>query len=198
MYAAFGGVAWATKDMDAWYPTGYPLFLYLTSYLHYCRYIHLFYVRDASQHAAFKRDVLLYKTVSLGQLFYLYLSATQWMRDPDWVGIAMVVAGYFTSIMATKALGVDRTYFGIELGLCKFEYTAQWPYGPALGGLLPGIPHPMITAQQFALLGLYKADAFRAAWPYLVPGHLVLYTAHMLQEIFDINVNGRKEKPKKV
>eukprot|EP00467_Chlorarachnion_reptans_P026168 CAMPEP_0114493386 /NCGR_PEP_ID=MMETSP0109-20121206/4080_1 /TAXON_ID=29199 /ORGANISM="Chlorarachnion reptans, Strain CCCM449" /LENGTH=100 /DNA_ID=CAMNT_0001670331 /DNA_START=297 /DNA_END=596 /DNA_ORIENTATION=+ len=99
----------------------------------------------------------------------------------------MAAIGYTTSAMATAALGMERTYFGIELGLCKFEYTSAWPYGPGLGGLLPGIPHPMIVGQVFAMLALYSVDAFRTDYPFLIPGHIVLYLLHMFQEIFDFH-----------
>jgi hypothetical protein len=32
------------------------------------------------------------------------------------VSVAMIVFGYFVSIRATQALGINGTYFGIELG----------------------------------------------------------------------------------
>lgn len=32
----------------------------------------------------------------------------------------MIATGYFISICATNALGIDRTYFGAELGMSFF------------------------------------------------------------------------------
>ena len=34
------------------------------------------------------------------------------------------------SISATFALGVDRTYFGEELGYCPPKRVTRFPYGP--------------------------------------------------------------------
>jgi hypothetical protein len=45
-----------------------------------------------------------------------------------------------------------------------------------------------------ALLGFHKLDAFRAAWPYLVPAHVCLYSIHMIQEHFDIHAGKTKAK----
>eukprot|EP00470_Lotharella_oceanica_P001625 CAMPEP_0170167690 /NCGR_PEP_ID=MMETSP0040_2-20121228/1026_1 /TAXON_ID=641309 /ORGANISM="Lotharella oceanica, Strain CCMP622" /LENGTH=108 /DNA_ID=CAMNT_0010405793 /DNA_START=182 /DNA_END=508 /DNA_ORIENTATION=- len=101
-------------------------------------------------HNTFKRDVLIFKTIALVQLAYVFLQSVKWLAKPDFslfVAILMAAMGYVTSALATVALGVDRTYFGIELGLCKFEYTSAWPYGAVFGGYLPGIPHPMIVGQ---------------------------------------------------
>lgn len=44
----------------------------------------------------------------------------------------------------------------------------------------------MITSQIWALLGIYKANHFRAVSPLVVPMHIILYSIHMLQEEFDI------------
>ena len=82
------------------------------------------------------------------------------------------------SSMATKALGIDRTYFAAELGLVEPKWITQFPYGY--------IPHPMIVSQIFALLGFMKASHFRTEWPYLIPVHVTFYVIHMLQEHFDI------------
>ena len=81
----------------------------------------------------------------------------------------------------TALLGVDGTYFGIELGFVQASkhYVQRFPYGV--------IPHPMILSQCVALLGLFRHAAFRAAWPYLVPAHICFYMTHMVQEHFDIH-----------
>jgi isoprenylcysteine carboxyl methyltransferase (ICMT) family protein YpbQ len=165
----------------------YKVFLLGTSFIHYCRYITTYYHRENVAYGVFKRDVLIYKALALGQLFVLYLSAvTKGYSDMsaigsiamlDWV---MVLGGYALSLYTTAQLGVDGTYFGIELGFVQADkhYVQKFPYGV--------IPHPMILSQCVALLGLYRNVAFRTAWPYLVPAHVCFYLTHMVQEHFDI------------
>ena len=157
----------------------YEVFLVLTSYVHYFRYISTYYVRKDIDFGSFKRDVLLFKTLALAQLFNMYFVAPlrNGTFELDLVSLAMILAGYGVSMMATKALGIDRTYFGVELGLMKPKWITEFPYGV--------IPHPMITSQVFALLGFFKAAHFRATNPWVVPVHVTLYLTHMLQEEFD-------------
>merc|ERR1719231_1832413 len=161
-----------------WYATGsYEVFFALTSFVHYFRYISTFYIRDGIDFGSFKRDVLVFKTVALTQILYHYIfPSTSFVLD--FVSIGMVICGYIISIMATNAIGIDRTYFAAELGLVEPKWIEQFPYGY--------IPHPMIVSQIFALLGFYKAVHFRTEWPYVVPIHIILYLTHMSQEIFDI------------
>lgn len=161
-----------------WYSTGvYEVFFALTSFVHYFRYITTFYVRKGIDFGSFKRDVLVFKSLALAQMFYHYFWPTaQFVFDP--VSILMVITGYSVSVMATNAIGIDRTYFAAELGLCEPKWITAFPYDT--------IPHPMIVSQVFALLGLYKAAHFRTDWPYVVPIHIALYLTHMAQEHFDI------------
>lgn len=162
-----------------WRATGvYEVFFALTSFVHYFRYISTFYIRKGIDFGSFKRDVLLFKSVALAQLFYHYFYPANEVFALDWISVAMIVSGYAVSMMATNALGVDRTYFASELGLLPPKWVTQFPYGY--------IPHPMIVSQVWALLGLYKAAHFRAEWPFVVPIHVALYVTHMLQEEFGI------------
>ena len=87
----------------------------------YQRYISTYYVRRGIDFGSFKRDVLLFKTLALVQLFYHYLcpSVEQFVLDP--ISILMIIAGYTVSLMATNAIGIDRTYFGAELGMVMFD-----------------------------------------------------------------------------
>jgi Phospholipid methyltransferase len=116
--------------------------------------------------------VLLFKTLALTQLFLLYLFPTTDKFEFDVVSAIMIFTGYTVSIMATHALGLDRTYFGVELGICEYKCVNQFPYG--------FLPHPMILSQIWALLGFFKASNFRSMYPYLVPVHVCLYLAHMV------------------
>jgi hypothetical protein len=89
--------------------------------VNYQRYISTYYVRRGIDFGSFKRDVLLFKTLALVQLFYHYLypSVEQFVLDP--ISILMIIAGYTVSLMATNAIGIDRTYFGAELGMVMFD-----------------------------------------------------------------------------
>lgn len=167
-----------------WWITGvYEVFFALTSYVHYFRYITTFYVRRDIDFGSFKRDVLLFKSLALLQLFLHYFFPVSISNGTkpfvfDVISVVLIVSGYFVSVCATNALGIDRTYFGAELGLMESKWITQFPYGY--------IPHPMILSQVVALLGFHKADHFRANWPYVVPIHVFLYFVHMMQEHFDI------------
>jgi hypothetical protein len=99
--------------------------------------------------------------------------------------ILLYHTGYILSLLATQALGIDRTYFAAELGLVEPKWITQFPYGY--------IPHPMIVSQIWALLGLYKAAHFRAEAPYVIPLHVTLYLVHMMQEHFEIYQRYPKE-----
>ncbi len=170
-----------------WHITGrYYLFLSLTSFVHYIRYISTYYTRIDIDFGSFKRDVLLFKTLAVTQLFLHYLfpdvmsGNSSLSFDFDLISVSMIAAGYIVSMMATAALGVDRTYFGAELGLMQPKFVTSFPYGY--------IPHPMITSQLFALAGFLKASHFRAATPWwIIPVHMALYLTHMTQEIFDVH-----------
>jgi len=74
---------------------------------------------------------------------------------------------------------MDRTYFGVELGLYEPKWVSSFPYNV--------IPHPMIVGSILGLLGIHKMAGMQAAMPYLVPGHVAMYMAHLSQEmIFDV------------
>jgi len=172
-----------------WYITGlYEIFFVMTSFVHYIRYITTFYLRRGIDFGSFKRDVLLFKSLALFQLFFMYFCPTAFKGynpnttvlpfEWDVVSIAMIIGGYTISALATKAIGIDRTYFGSELGLVPPKWIDQFPYGY--------IPHPMIVGQIIALLGVYKAQHLRTLSPYVIPMHIFLYVVHMLQEEFNI------------
>jgi len=165
------------------------IFIAAMSWVHYLKYIHQYYFRaakgSAERYKAWKRDVLLYKSISLSILFIIYFQPYVaayrggLAPDLDLVSVAMVISGYCVSMAATNALGVDGTYFGIELGFVKADYgfVETFPYNT--------IPHPMILSQVLALLGLFKPAHVHSQWPWLIPVHILLYFVHMTQEIFD-------------
>lgn len=172
-----------------WYVTGcYDWFLLSTSYTHYIRYIGTYFWRNDIDYGSFKRDVLVFKVLALAQIFIHYavslLSQEDIRGKIDFVSIFMIIIGYGISVQATNVLGLDRTYFGAELGKCPAKWINQFPYGY--------IPHPMIVSQIFALLGVMKANHFRHDYPYLIHWHVLLYIVHMLQEHFDLHYDSVK------
>ena len=153
----------------------YSVFLLLTSYLHYLMYISTYYHREKVSFGQFKRNAVVYKTISVVQILGLYAYNMYQSGTVDALSMGMIAAGWGLSFAATQALGIDRTYFGWELGHLKGEFVQKWPYGPN------GIPHPMIVVCITWLMGIHKLDAFRAAWPWVVPCHVALYMCHLLQ-----------------
>jgi hypothetical protein len=81
------------------------------------------------------------------------------------------------------ALGIDKTYFGVELGYVNPNayFVSTFPYNI--------IPHPMIVGQLIGLCGIHYL--LMRDYQYLILGHILLYTTHMLQEIYDIHRKNR-------
>ncbi len=155
----------------------YTAFLIATQYIHYCRYISTYYVRKGVDYGKFKRDVLFFKSVAVMNLAWMCYSSVEWSA----VGAAMVCMGYAISVSATAALGVDGTYFGIELGFVKadYQFVKSFPYNV--------LPHPMILSQVFALWGMHLFSGVGEARGWLIPVHTAFYLTHMTQEIFDFH-----------
>ena len=58
-----------------------------------CRYISTFYIRRGIDFGSFKRDVLLFKSIALSQLFYCYVMPTKSPFQVDPVSIGMIISG---------------------------------------------------------------------------------------------------------
>lgn len=58
-----------------------------------CRYISTFYIRRGIDFGSFKRDVLLFKTIALSQLFYCYFMPTKSAFQVDYISMGMVLSG---------------------------------------------------------------------------------------------------------
>eukprot|EP00191_Tetraselmis_sp_GSL018_P008711 CAMPEP_0177600912 /NCGR_PEP_ID=MMETSP0419_2-20121207/13934_1 /TAXON_ID=582737 /ORGANISM="Tetraselmis sp., Strain GSL018" /LENGTH=588 /DNA_ID=CAMNT_0019094053 /DNA_START=70 /DNA_END=1833 /DNA_ORIENTATION=- len=155
---------------------GRNVFLVGTSFVHYCMYMSHFYRRYGLAHGTFVRNAVFFKCLAVGQLALMYLRSF----EPDPVSAALLVAGYGLSASAAAAIGIDRTYFGSEMGIYKPKWISAFPYSL-------GIPHPMIVGSVVGLLGFHKLAGVRAAYPWLVPAHVAFYAAHCLQEHFGIH-----------
>ena len=170
MYAGLNNVALAAALFAVGKFTHPKFFMCATSFTHYCMYIATYHHRDRINFGVFKRNVVFFKTIALTHLCWNYLANFEF--DP--VSVAMLVVGYGLSTAATVALGMDQTYFGVELGVMEPRFVSGFPYNC--------VPHPMIVGSMIGLLGFHKMEAFRTALPYLVPAHCVMYFTHMVQE----------------
>ena len=162
------------------------VFLVGTSFVHYPRYMTTYFHRTDVQFGNFKGDVLFFKVIALAHVavrYVLALSSTGFSSIGDAAivaaSLAMIFAGGAVSSLATKALGVDGTYFGPELGMCEMKWVTDFPYNV--------IPHPMIVGQLVAFAGVHLLPEFRASWPWLMPVHCALYLMVMVQEQFDVH-----------
>jgi len=165
----------------------YAVFFYATSFAHYFVYMATYHQRQRIAYGAFKRDALLYKTLALVQAAVQYVYRFDYAQ-PDVVSLAMLVCGFGLATLAAHRLGVDRTYFGWELGEISGECVMRFPYGT--------VPHPMIFGGCIGWLGFFKMAGFRAAWPVYAPLHVAFYAAHAVQEHMAIHVNGKLQSAK--
>ena len=73
-------------------------FLYLTSFLHYLKYIYTYHYRSDITHFLFIRDCILYKTISYLQLIILYLN------NFSWLPLIPLICGNILSLLASSRL----------------------------------------------------------------------------------------------
>merc|ERR1719189_2593934 len=122
-------------------------------------------------HGIFKRDVQLYKTLALCHLAHRIYPLVSLPRDvPCLLGAAM---GFGITILATHRLGIDRTYFGSELGFVKPRWVNKFPYGY--------IYHPMIVGQLVAFCILLFWYNYYTCYDGIIMDHgtSMLLIAHM-------------------
>lgn len=163
--AVAGAIAAAAGSLE--------LFILLTGFVHYILYITVFAQRRNISYGTWVRDALFFKVVSTVPLFAVYAATL----SPDPVSIGLVVAGFGLSAWSTHVLGIQRTYFGVELGRVSPVRIDRFPYGY--------LPHPMILGSVLGLLGLHASAGFREALPWVVPLHVLLYAVHTIQEELD-------------
>jgi len=175
MYAGLNNVALAAFYYVAGLYIHPRFFMVMTSFTHYCMYIATYHHRDRINFGVFKRNVVFFKTIALTHLGVNYLLALKQNNfEIDHISLAMLIVGYGLSTAATVALGIDQTYFGVELGAMKPNFVGGFPYNC--------VPHPMIVGSMIGLMGFHKLATFRAELPYLVPVHCLMYMTHMIQE----------------
>lgn len=163
----------------------YTVFFVGTSFMHYLVYMGTYHQRVNIAYCAWKRDALLYKTLALMQAGLQFVFCFDYSA-PDFVSIGLCAFGFGLAFLATLALGVDRTYFGWELGEINGDCVRRFPYG--------FFPHPMILGGIVSWLGFHKLDGFRSAWPYYVPLHVAFYVCHATQEHCTVHTTGLLQK----
>ncbi len=151
------------------------------SFVHYLLYIFVFEFRDWISFGQFKRDAMFFKGVSYAMIAAIYLSVPE--LNP--LSIGLVVVGYGLAAAATAALGVDRTWFGVELGQLEPKRITTFPYNV--------VQHPMIVGAGIGLLGIALHEPFLTSYPWLVPLHVLFYTIHLVQEATDPLAPGKVE-----
>ena len=104
---------------------------------------------------------------------------------PSVGGWSLLVAGIVLNALAVRALGVTRTYYGVELGAVPHARVTSFPYS--------WFSHPMQTGivLQFVAIGLL-CPALSREFPLLVPGHVALTVLTAVVEHFDLHVAPRR------
>jgi hypothetical protein len=113
----------------------YALFFHMTSFVHYFIYLGTYHQRAGIAFGAFKRAALLYKSLALSQSAVQFALLVDY-EAPPLLPLLLICCGFGLATLSAAVLGVDRTYFGWELGQLRGEYVERFPYGV--------IPHPMI------------------------------------------------------
>ncbi len=141
---------------------------YLVSFWHYYLYALAFYFGLVSM-TVFKRDAVAMKSVALVAIALAYFS-----QPVDFASLCVVGAGFLLNVVAAKALGADRTYYGHEVAGLPHLRITRFPYG--------WIAHPMITGNIIAFGGTLLNDDFRSRWWPLALMHVVMNVALLLME----------------
>ena len=143
--------------------------VYLVSYLHYGLYWRTF-AWGTESFEVFKRDAILLKTLSILALAWAYLQAPL-----DAISLLVIGLGILLSVRAAVVMGIDRTYYGREVGGLAPLHVTAFPY--AL------IAHPMIVGNVLAFGGTLINPVFRAEWWPLATLHVVLNLALLAMEL---------------
>lgn len=153
--------------------------IYGCSFLFHLLNIKVFVFRDTSQ-ASFQRASLLLRTVAfaiLGVLLWPFILA----QSLVWWAFIPISMGILLQWSAIKALGMERTYYGVELGVIEPKQINTFPYST--------IPHPMALGILLQLAGLYfLLPPFHATYPFLIAGHIALTMATAIIEHTNFHV----------
>lgn len=163
----------------SWLLGDYRIRLYSTCFVHYIICLTTWYYRESLTvcYSRFLKNAIFFKVISVVQLAFLCVPLWRDLIHP--VRITFLVLGLGISVLAFLQLGIKRTYFGYELKHCTAEWNSSFPYR--------WIPHPMSFGQILAFLVIASLDLFRDELFWFIRLHIVMCTAQMIQEVFDIH-----------
>jgi len=143
--------------------------VYVISFLYYALYWRAFAWGVRSFHA-FKQEALLLKTLSIAVLVIAYAG-----QPLDPLSLAVIALGVALNARAAAVLGIDRTYYGVEVaGLAPLRATT-FPYSL--------LSHPMIVGNVLAFGGTLLNPGFRSTWWPLAAGHVALNLGLLAMEL---------------
>ena len=133
--------------------------------------------------ARFALQSAAWRTVAFGLLAVAAVRSGE--LAPSVAGWSLLVAGIVLNALAVRALGVTRTYYGVELGAVPHARVTSFPYS--------WFSHPMHAGivLQFAAIGLL-CPALSREFPMLVPGHVAVTVLTAVVEHFDLHVAPRR------
>lgn len=146
-----------------------PLTIYLLSFWHYALYWRAFAFGTAD-FKAFKRHAVALKAVSVAALALVYLGFPL-----DAVSLAVIASGILMNARAAAVLGLDRTYYGHEVGGLPARRATAFPYSLTA--------HPMILGNVAAFGGTLINPGFRAQWWPLAALHVALNIGLLAMEL---------------
>jgi len=144
--------------------------VYIASFWQYLVYAMAFLERRVSLDA-FQRDALLTRSASLVAFGWAYLS-----QPISVLSLMLVAAGFALNAAAVRALGADRTYYGVELAGLPPKRVEGFPYS--------WMSHPMLVGNMAAFGGALLNFEFARQWWPLAVLHVALNLAIILMEAY--------------
>ncbi|WP_169054330.1 methyltransferase [Nitratireductor sp. XY-223] len=155
------GVAYASGRWD--------VAVYALSFWIYLVYVMAFFWRRIPQQR-FIRDSILLKVISLLAFAFAFIQT-----HPSLLSLIVMATGFALNIMAARALGIERTYYGVEVGGMPPVRVIGFPFSL--------VRHPMLTGSMIAFGAALLAPEFRAVWWPLALLHVILNFAVLQMEI---------------
>lgn len=143
--------------------------IYAVSFLYYALYWRAF-AWGVRSFDAFKQDALLLKALSVAALAVVY---AQQPLEP--LSLAVIAVGVALNARAAAVLGIDRTYYGVEIAGLPPLRARAFPYSL--------LPHPMIVGNVLAFGGTLLNSGFRDAWWPLAASHVALNLGLLAMEL---------------
>ena len=142
--------------------------IYALSFWHYYIYW-LAYLFRSVPLAAFKRDAIMMKCVSIAVLAWAFLSGAL-----DFLSLSVVTLGFALNTYAAMKLGSDRSYYGYEVGGFPHQRITSFPYSMTA--------HPMLIGNIVAFSGTMINADFRDHWWPLAVGHAAMNVGLLIME----------------